>query len=216
MEQNRRKKLDKNLALSIFLQAFDRAKIKRENTDLKTPKAYEILAQKVIEANGLDQDDFSNYSNYIKDRFNTIKKLVNNQAKNTISFYTFQFDPIEQYADGTAPFVTEKEILAEVLFTQKTYRFLDFWRMPKTAQLLKTRDGIFIDTSDSEMISISNVIDIQPFSMPRDKNPCWLQVNYQKEGQPKALYLMPTLIDNQPDSILYLHQKLRNSLGLPA
>ncbi|GAB5526388.1 MAG: hypothetical protein Roseis2KO_42600 [Roseivirga sp.] len=216
MKQNRRKKLDKNLALSTFLQAFDRAKIKRKNTDLKTPKAYELLAQKVMESNGLNQADYPNYSNYIKDRFNTIKKLVNNPAKNAISFYTLQFDPIQLYANGTAPFMREKEMLAEVLYTKKTYHFLDFWRMPKPAQLLKTRDGVFIDTPDSGMISIGNIVGIDSFSMPRDKNPCWLQISYKEGEQAKTVYLMPALTNGQPDSILYLHQKLRTSLELPS
>lgn len=216
MEQNRRKKLDKNLALSTFLQAFDRAKIKRENTDLKTPKAYELLAQKVIESNGLNQADYPNYNNYIKDRFNTIKKLVNNPVKNTISFYTFQFDPIQLYANGTAPFMAEKETLAEVLYTKNAYRFLDFWRMPKPARLLKTRDGVFIDTPDYGMISIGNIIDITPFLMPRDKNPYWLQISYEEGGQAKTVYLMPALTNSRPDSTLYLYQKLHTSLELPS
>lgn len=212
MKENRRKKLDKNLALNTFLQAFDKAGIERENTDLKTPKSYEILAREVLKMNGHDTAEYPNFDNYIKDRFNTLKRLVANPSKNTITFYTYQYDPIEAYADGTALHQVAEESIAKVLFSEKPYAYFNFWRMPQPASLVKVKNQLRLQTEDSTMVSIDRVTDLQSYAMPRDNRQYWLKVTYQNNTELRYIFLMPQLLHNQPDSTLYLQQKLSKFL----
>ncbi len=215
--KNRRKKLDKNLVISLFLEAFDKAGIERENTTLKTPKPYKILAQKIIVENDLDPVEFSNYDRYIKDRFNTAKRLLKDHSKSNISFNSLQFDPLKAYAYGTAA----AKPLGKVLFRMKPYGYFNFWRMPKQATILLKSQRLVLQKTDGHEISLGVALAMSSYIMPRDKKAYWIKLSLQNGDSGNQIFLTPLLINNQPSSYKLLQERLKKhienrNLGIPS
>ena len=203
MIKNHKEVFDKYLALEIFLDAFKKAGVQVEENQLKTPKAYEILAREIIAANDLDQHKNRNLPNYIKDRFNSLKKLLDDPEVKTVKYTFYPFNYIRKYARGEGL----NQQIAPVLFTRKPYSYFNFWRMPKQGILYRSGKLLTL-VSEHEKSSLENVKNVAEYSMSRDRVSYWVKLTYGPDEDLQHIFFMSMLKNHRPQSSKQLFQIL--------
>ena len=151
---DKQKQIPKEEAFGIFLAAFDRLGIEIEKElngkyiSVKLPRgSYKKLAEELVSVYHLDDDAgvFHNYSNYLKDRFNDIKNLLNAPYKEHFGYSVEKFQPLIDYASRKLATATSVTFPDKVVYSTNHFSLFNLWRKVKVGTLIKYQAHFVLD-----------------------------------------------------------------------
>ncbi|HHP7241250.1 MAG TPA: hypothetical protein ACFCUD_06240 [Cyclobacteriaceae bacterium] len=177
----KRQKMPKEEAHQIFRRAFKKGDIAltegNPHSGWGKSMARQLYEQGYLKpTRGNESFEINSYGKYLKDRYNTIKRLLNQPLKTEFGYYQEHLQPFLDFVEGKVIPVDKQLVYPHpVYFTPRPFTYLDFWRIPDLGNLyLQTTAVIF--KSDIRSLTIKGVQSLEPFKMPRENKAYWLKV----------------------------------------
>jgi len=193
----KRLKIDKNEALAVFYSAFSLANIPTQKTfdpqgnEVQVPeqKWNQVLRDAISDT--LEKESLPpNYSNYLKDRFNHLLRIANDQTKQEFGCFQDQWKPLLDFSSGKT---SSAPLPFYIFFSPKRITRFNLWSEPLFGKILTGKNSFRFE-SINEVVNCQSPKVIETVFMPR-KPLQWIKVSYLQNGKNKVGYF--SISDNE-------------------